>query len=125
MKNQVIDTVTFDFGTAEIFEHYLVMVMKEGVHIIPEYNEELINLADQYYKNRKFVYITNRKHSYSVDPRIYLETSKIENLAGFAIVSEKEIPISTAQVEKIFLNKPMRVFDTVEQAATWALDLLK
>ena len=125
MKSRVIDIVTFDFGTAEIFKHYLVMVMKEGVHIIPEYNEELIKLSNQYYKNKKFVYITNRIHSYSVDPRIYIETSKIENLAGFAIVSEKEIPISTAQVENIFLNKPMRVFDTVEQATTWAKDLVK
>lgn len=93
--------------------------MNEGVHVIPEFNEELIKLANSYFADKEFVYITHRKHSYSVDPRIYTETSKIPNLAGFAVVSDKEIPMSTAQVEKIFLNKPMQVFDTVEQAVKW------
>ena len=125
MKQTLIDTVTFEFGEAEVFPGYIIMVMNEGVHIVPEYNDELKKLSDTYYQEEPFVYITNRVNSYSVDPRIYLETSKIPNLIGFAIVSEKEIQISTAQVEQIFLNKPMRVFDTLPQAISWTKQLLE
>ena len=118
------DELKFDFCKMHIYDHYVVVVMNEGVTITPEHNQVLLNVVDTYFKNKKFVYITHRIHSYSVDPKIYLETSKIENLAGFAVVSNDFKAKSNADVEKLFLRKPFKVFSDLESAISWASEIL-
>lgn len=63
--------------------------MNEGITVIPEYNDILISLANTYFPQRDFVYITHRKNSYSVDPTIYIETSKISNLRAFVVIAQQ------------------------------------
>ncbi len=65
----------------------IITIMHEGVNVSPDYNDALLQVAETYFKNKPFVYITHRINSYSVDPKIYHETSKIKSLKGFAVVS--------------------------------------
>lgn len=116
----MIKEITYPFGKVEIHENYVIWVMNEGITVKPEYNDYLLNIATKYYVNKKFGYITNRVNSYSVDPRVYFETSKIENLVAFAVVSkEDDIKASTTEVEKIFLKKPFQHFKSLEEATNW------
>lgn len=114
------DVLKYDFCTIHIYDSYMVVEINEGEHLTVEHNQVLINIADTYYKNKHFVYLTNRKNSYSVDPAIYLETSKIENLKGFAVISKDFKKKSTAEIEKLFFNKPFEIFDTLEEGISWA-----
>ncbi len=94
--------------------------MNEGVTITPAHNETLLNVVDTYFKNKKFVYISHRLNSSSVDPAIYIETSKIKSLMGFAVVSKDYKAKSNAEIEKLFFDKPFEIFNTVEEAVSWA-----
>ncbi|WP_353778595.1 hypothetical protein [Winogradskyella sp. 3972H.M.0a.05] len=114
------DVLKFDFCIMHIYDHYMVVEINEGVHLTPEHNQILINISDTYYRNRPFVYLTHRINSYSVDPAIYKETSKISNLAGFAVISKDYKAKSNAEIEKLFLNKPFEIFDTLPEAIEWA-----
>ncbi|OUR91812.1 hypothetical protein A9Q87_08370 [Flavobacteriales bacterium 34_180_T64] len=118
------DVIKFDFCEMHIYDYYVVVIINEGVTITPAHNQVLINIVDTYFKNKKFVYITHRIHSYSVDPAIYFETSKIENLAGFAVVSDDYKAKSNAEIEKLFLSKPFEIFSTLEDAVSWAKSIL-
>ncbi|MCK7590877.1 hypothetical protein M0G43_09855 [Subsaxibacter sp. CAU 1640] len=120
----MVDELIFDFCNMYIYDNYLIVVMKEGVTIMPSHNQVLLNVVDTYFKNKRFVYITHRINSYSVDPAVYFETSKIENLEGFAVVSKDFKAKSNAEIEKLFLNKPFEVFDTLEEAVTWAKTII-
>jgi len=104
---------------AEIFDSYVIMTMNEGITVKPSYNKELIKIAKSFFSGKNFGYITHRKNSYSVDPSIYRETSKIENLVAFAVVSTEKIKITNVQIEKIFLKKPFQHFITLEEAVHW------
>jgi hypothetical protein len=115
----LVTKLDYPFGEIEIFDNYVLTVMKEGITVIPEYNIELVKIADKYFKGRPFGYITHRLNSYSVDPKVYLKTSKIENLVAFAVVSQKELNLTNSEVEKIFLRQPFEVFDTLEEAVSW------
>tara|TARA_R100000306_G_scaffold125_3_gene236 strand:- start:15354 stop:15737 length:384 start_codon:yes stop_codon:yes gene_type:complete len=115
----MITKITYPFGTAEIHETYVILVMNEGITVKPEYNDILLNISTKYYANKKFGYITHRINSYSVDPRVYFETSKIKNLVAFAVVSEKNIKAATTEVEKIFLKQPLKHFKTIKKAKNW------
>ncbi len=115
----MITKITYDFGTVEVYDNYVILVMNEGITVKPEYNDILIEIAEKYFHNKSFGYITHRINSYSVDPRIYFETSKIENLVAFAVVSAEDIKASTVEVEKIFLKKPFQHFKTINEATNW------
>jgi len=119
------ETLNFDFCTMTIYNNYVVTVMKEGVNVTPDYNDVLLEVTDTHFKNKPFVYITHRINSYSVDPKIYYKTSKIENLKGFAVVSSHYKAKVNAEIEKMFFNKPFETFSSLQEAFKWADDLVK
>nr|WP_321236934.1 hypothetical protein [uncultured Psychroserpens sp.] len=119
------DKITLDFCKIHIYENYMVVTVNTGVNITSEHNEILTDIADTYFKNKPFVYITHRINSYSVDPAVYKETSKINNLVGFCVVSKNYMAKSAAQVEKLFLNKPFEIFDALTEAIEWAQSVTK
>lgn len=108
-----------------IYDNYLVVVMKEGVNITPKHNNVLVEVTKNHFSDKPFVYITHRINSYSVDPKIYLETSKIKNLKGFAVVSSNYKAKVNAQIEQMFFNKPFEIFTKLDEAIRWANELIK
>lgn len=118
------DELKFDFCTMYIYINYMVVVMNEGVTINPSHNKTLLNIVETYYSKKNFVYITHRLNSYSVNPAIYFETSKIQNLKGFAVVSKDYKAKSNAEIEKLFFNKPFEVFTMLDEAITWAKSIV-
>ncbi|MGV8812591.1 MAG: hypothetical protein ACOH2D_00640 [Gelidibacter sp.] len=120
------DLLKFDFCEMHIYDCYLIVIINEGLVVEPKHNSVLKNVADAYFKNRSFVYITHRINSYSVDPATYIETSKICNLKGFAVVSKDFKAKSNVEVEKLFLNnKPIETFDDLNAAVSWAKSILE
>lgn len=119
------DLLKFDFCEMHIHDYYVLVIANEGVTISPKHNKTLENVVDTYYMDKPFVYITHRLNSYSVDTSTYLETSKIKNLKGFAVVSNDYKAKSNAEVEKLFLKKPFEIFDRLEDAILWAKTILK
>lgn len=112
--------VTLEFCEVLVYDSYMIVTVKTGENIDMKYHNQLVDVADTYFDKRPFVYITHRVNSYSVDPSVYQETSKIPNLAGFCVVSKNYMAKSTAKIEKLFLNKPFEIFDTLEEATNWA-----
>ncbi len=121
----MLESLTFDFCEMSIYDNYVVVVMKEGVTITPEYNSVLVEVTENHFSNKPFVYITHRINSYAVDPKIYLETAKIENLKGFAVVSSNYKAKVNAKVEQMFFDKPFEIFTTLDDAFIWAEGLVK
>ncbi len=119
------DILKYDFCTVYIYDTYLVVEINEGFHLLSSHNQILVNLADTYYRNKNFVYITHRINSYSVDPVIYTQTSKIKNLIGFAVVGKVPLSAANAEIERLFLQKPFEIFDKLSDAIDWAKSIYK
>lgn len=117
--------LTLPFCSLKIYDNYMVVIMNKGVHISVEYNEVLQGLAEQYFRNKPFVYLTWRKNSYSVDPAIYKHTASIKNLVAFGVVAEIPVSKANATVEKHFMPKPFEIFDTLADAQSWAVDQIR
>jgi len=115
-----------DFFFGEIFVHdnYIIAVMKEGITVTPDLNDILFDIVTTYFHSKPFVYITNRINSYAVDPAVYVETAKIYNLIGFAIVSQNNLAFSNTDIEKLFFKKPFVHFDTLNEAIIWSENLV-
>ncbi|MFP2994403.1 hypothetical protein ABN763_00765 [Spongiivirga sp. MCCC 1A20706] len=113
-----------DFCKVAIYKSYVIVNINEGFTTQPNQIDIFKNLVNAYYGTNPFVYISHRVNSYSVNPAVYNETSKVENLRGYAIVDEKSTMYNSAQVEKLFYNKAFESFDNLEEAKKWAIRLL-
>ncbi len=109
----------YEFGEINVFKNFVIAIMKEGTTVKPEYNQDLIKVAETYFQDRPFGYITFRRNSYAVDPMIYMKTSEIKNLAAFAIVSTDGLKISNVELEMRFLKKPFKHFHNLDDAKNW------
>ncbi|WP_130287933.1 hypothetical protein [Aquimarina brevivitae] len=104
----------------------MITVMNEGVTVSPEHNAILTEIAEFHFRNNTpFVYITHRINSYAVNPSVYRETSKIPNLAGFAVVSKNPIQKQQTKVEKVFFDKDFQDFEELEEALSWKDEIIK
>ncbi len=117
--------IKYDFCDFSIFDNFIIAVMQEGVTVLPKHNNVLIELAEKYFKDRPFAYITNRINSYSVDPKVFKETSKIKNLIAFAVVSQSDVRIANASFERQFLSKPHKSFTKLIDAINWCEQLVE
>lgn len=117
-------TLKYPFCSVDIYDNYLVVCMNKGIHLTRDKNKILEDIANEYFYDKAFVYITHRKYSYSVDPSIYLKTSEIINLVGFAVVAQAPLAKGNAEVEKLFLEKPFEIFSSFEDAKLWAISIL-
>ena len=115
--------ISLPFGTVSMHDNYMVAVMNEGITVSPELNSVLEDLAANHYQDKKFVYITHRINSYSVDPNIYFKTSQIPNLVGFAVVLGRKIRLDNLALEKMFFSKPFKSFKSLNKAIEWANEL--
>lgn len=117
-------TLNYDFCEIKVYDNYLVAVVNKDIHLTPDKNQILVDITNTYFANKPFVYITHRKNSYSVDPTIYIKTSKIKNLAGFAVVAEVPLSKGNAEIEKLFLKKPFEIFNNIKEATEWAKQII-
>lgn len=120
----MIKSLKYPFCTIDVYNNYVISRINEGFHLTPDKNRVLEDIANDYFNDKPFAYISHRKHSYSVDPSIYLQTSKIKNLCGMAVVAEAPLSKGNAQVEKLFLNKPFEIFSDLDDAIEWAKSLV-
>ena len=112
--------VKIPIGVIHIYENYVVSIINEGETVTVKSNDALAEIANTYFKSRHFIYIANRINSYAVDPRVYKKTSLINNLIGFAVVSENLVALSNAKIEKLFFSRPFESFTTMEDAVNWS-----
>jgi len=117
-------TSSLNFGTVTFYDNYAICIINEGENISIEKNRILIELALNYYKGKSFSFIVNREYSYSVDPMIYREISKIDTLTSIAVASTKSRIIESCQIEKLFSTKPFELFTDINIAIKWATNIL-
>ncbi|MGY0392347.1 hypothetical protein ACW5R3_07325 [Bizionia sp. KMM 8389] len=110
----------YNFGSLAFYENYVIAVMNEGVTVTIALNQKLYELARNFFGNKPFVYITYRKNSYSVDPRVYFETPKLKTLVGFAVVLTDLSKIDNTDFERNFSSLPFKRFNSIKEAKTWA-----
>jgi hypothetical protein len=115
-----------DLGRFVFYKNISIAEVSEGTHVTFEKLSHMLQIAKGVYGNdNPFVYISNRIHSYSIDPLGYYEAIKLfPNIKAYAIVSENKQRRMLAVLEKLFIKKPIRVFDNLETAALWAEQII-
>ncbi|WP_340066622.1 hypothetical protein [Ascidiimonas aurantiaca] len=111
--------IIFDFGFLELHEYLAIGTINEGEDLTFDQNKLLFDACIQHYDTKNFGYISNRLHSYSVNPMGYINASQISQLQAIAVVITHPAQRLSAEVEKIFFNKPFEYFEHLDEAKAW------
>ena len=112
--------IELSFCKMTFSKNYVICNINEGETVTVEKSDLQTKVILDHYQERPFVYITHRINDYKVDPSIYSNTSKIDSLAGFVVVSESRSSVKDALYEKMFLDKPFEIFQDLDDAILWA-----
>ncbi|MFS4466439.1 hypothetical protein [Maribacter sp. 2210JD10-5] len=127
LAHNIIHTLETDIGRFDYYPNFVIGCIKEGVHVT--FEEAIISLqtaAQIYTYDKRFVYISNRVYSYSIDPMGYREASKMFiNLVGLAVVAKSKKRRTLAGLERMFMKQPIRAFKDLESAFQWTQELLE
>lgn len=126
LKEHPVAEHKLDIGRFVFYRNISISEVSEGTHVTFEKVADMLQIAQNVYGNdTPFVYISNRIHSYSIDPLGYYEAIRLfPNLKAYAIVSQNNRRRMLAVLEKLFIKKPIRVFDDLEKAFDWAEQII-
>ncbi len=113
------------FTKIEIQVDYIKSTINEGHLVTPDHTKLLMEFVKKYFDNKPFVYISNRINSYSIDPTIYHEATKINNLIAVAVVSKNERQRKLTELESKFFDKKLKYFTNIKEALVWKNKILK
>lgn len=122
---EILRTIELEFTILEFYKNFVISRVREGVVFSKKQVQDLVEVCSDFYKRKKFVYISKRVNNYNVDPTIYLNLDKVKNLAGIAIVSTKPSAINMANFEQSFSKVPFAVFMDMEDAMDWMKEILE
>lgn len=108
----------------EFYNSYVISTFQEGEVLDREKIEELRVHLEEFYGDQKFVWLSDRKYEYSVDPLVYMNLIKKNILVGMAVILNGTAGAQNANFEKQFASFPFEIFETKEEALAWAHSLL-
>ena len=111
--------------TVLIEENYVVNQVKEGVHVEIEQIKLVHELIEKHLGNNPYIYISDRKFSYSVNPLVYNFISTIKNMEVVITVIDNKTKLAFAQFENQFYNKTIMIFEHLEDATSWVKNYFK
>ena len=115
-------TIELDFGSVSIHENFMVAKMNEGILFDISKNEILLEIGTEVFHGKPYAYISHRVNSYAVDPMVYKQSAKFQNLKVIAVVSDNDTPRTLAStVEKEFYvdANSFEVFAELPDATSW------
>jgi hypothetical protein len=120
LKN-VLDT---ELGIIKFYDNLIVMEAKEDVVLSLKTGMFILLKVISIAGTKPVVYISNRVNSYAVAPTDYKYLEMIPNLKGIAVVSYSPFNKETVELESRFYSKPFMVFNNMNDAKNWSLELL-
>lgn len=127
VNSKIIATYTISIGKIYIFDNFVVAEYNEGLHLTFNDYEDVINIIDMHFANRKFGFVANRVNSYSLlltDAHLY--TQALPNLAAYAVVYYTALARQNVDLEKRFFQFNRESFGDVLSAIDWVkLELSK
>lgn len=125
-KQLLIAEHKLDIGNFSFYKNVIVGEFSEGVHVTHENAIVPIQIATQLYGSKEpIIYISHRKYSYSMDPVGYKETVALfPNFIAFGIVTQNKRTRMLANLERLFIKRPIRLFNTLDEALVWAEEFL-
>jgi hypothetical protein len=124
---QFIADHELDFGRYRFYRNLIIGEVFEGAKMDFDKILPLLAIAALYYSEENpFVYLSDRKSSYSLDPPMHREIHKLfPFLLGYGVIVYNDLNYRVARLEQRFLQCPSGLFRSTDEAVAWAAGLIE
>jgi hypothetical protein len=109
---------TTSFSEIELHKHYAILRVFDGIKITVARAQETFAILKEHFKNKPFVLISHRLHTYEVDREV-LRTIDAPNMLAWGIVSTKPDGRAQAALEQDHFSKNIAFFSNLDVAKDW------
>lgn len=122
----MIKKIELDFGLIYVYDRFLVSELSEGVLLDVQNNRKILEIGTETFQGAAFGYISNRIHSYAVNPMVYRESAEHHQLKAIAVVSQLEMGRKSALLEQQFYTdkNSFQIFRDLEEAKQWMTQVI-
>tara|TARA_R110000868_G_scaffold91812_4_gene254427 strand:+ start:10051 stop:10464 length:414 start_codon:yes stop_codon:yes gene_type:complete len=115
----------FSFGKFYLCDHFFISELNEGVHFDWGKIRLVMSKIIEFYGNDiKLGYISNRIHSYSIDPQSWEKVDKKYNIiVASTIIYYNNFTYKNASLEKLFSKKSIKRSINLDEAIYWINNL--
>ena len=118
--NKQVKQYDLEMGKVVFFKNYLIIEVAEGTSFDYEKAKELSKLTNRHFGNRPFGYISNRIHSYSLEPIDYTRIKEVfPNITAFAAVIYSKSQKTSVKIENMFYQEGIVSFNNLDKAIKW------
>ena len=111
MKSPESSLLDLGFAVFEFYDKYVIATVKEGVVLGQQEMAKFHEIFSEYYGDKHFGYISNRKNDYTINPLYYKEIEKYDlNIVGIATLCYSKESYDMAlcgQLKNCSANKAM------------------
>lgn len=110
------------YGNFYFFKTFIVSELDEGIHFGWDKVSKLVEDIYNYYgENFKIVYISNRIHSYSIEPQTWINLRREGHdfVIASAIIVYDELNYNIAKLEKKFFGRGQKRCFSLDEAIKW------
>lgn len=117
--------VEFSFGEFFLFDTFIISELKEGIHFDWGKIQEVIGMLIDHYGNEPRIgYVSNRVHSYSIEPQLWINFhNDYDFIVATAIISYSDFNYLNATIEKHFTKISLKRCFSLDDAIGWMQDL--
>ena len=117
--------IEMPFGNFYLLEKFFISEIHEGVHFDWEMIQAtMVEVLEFYGNNARVGYISNRVHSYSMNPHTWGKVQNKYNLnVASAIVVYNNFTFMNASIEKQFSDLSIKRSLSLNEAVEWILNL--
>lgn len=119
---EVIKELNYPFGNVYIFEEFVVSELNQGETIGWEQTKLIVDDVTLFFNSNgeNVIYISNRINSYSVVATDWLKFLKQRySLKAYCIVSGNNVGSINSAIEKLFFNKKIKHFKSLNEAVNF------
>ena len=117
--------VKFSFGEFYLFDTFIISELNDGIHFDWDKIQEVIGMLIDHYGNKPRIgYVSNRVHSYSIEPQLWINFHKdYDFIVASAIISYSDFNYLNATIEKHFTTTSLKRCFSLDEAINWMQDL--
>jgi hypothetical protein len=118
----------FNFGTLKIYSTYMISEFNKDIKVTAKIAYKIIDEGNKHFNGKQWGYISNRFHTYTVNPAIYTELLKLrDTIVAYAVVSYRKETELVVLAEQAFIGSDydFQVFDNLNHAIAWTDSVVK
>tara|TARA_B100001093_G_scaffold347263_1_gene331874 strand:+ start:12836 stop:13222 length:387 start_codon:yes stop_codon:yes gene_type:complete len=114
-----VATYELEYGLVKVSAKTIHVYFNVDAIIDLETVYQLIGISEVHFRNQTFGVLLDYQNQYTIDPHALNFLAKVEHFKGLALLTHQQKAILNFGIVKLFFEKPIEVFYSLENAELW------